>query len=60
MKYNNILLKYLEIFPKEKDRQKKFIDYLKSFSKEQIIDWNNFDGHIVASGFIYAKTEKSF
>lgn len=60
MKYNNILLKYLEIFPEEKDRQKKFIDYLKSFSEEQIIDWNNFDGHIVASGFIYAKAEKKF
>lgn len=60
MKYNNILLKYLETFPEEKNKQKIFGKYLKNFSESEIIDWNNFDGHIVASGFIYAKAEKSF
>ena len=26
----------------------------------EITDWNNFDGHVVASGFIYAKEENKF
>ena len=60
MKYNNILLKYLEIFSKEKNKQKIFKEYLKRFSENEVIDWNNFDGHIVASGFVYAIKEKKF
>lgn len=60
MKYKDILLKYLEIFPNEKTRQEKFMEYLNYHTENQVIDWNNFNGHIVASGFIYAVKEKKF
>jgi len=49
---------YLKIFPEEKNRQRKVIQYLKENS--DITDWNNFNGHIVVGGFIYAKKEKKF
>ena len=55
-----ILTEYLEIFPEEIQRQAILIKYLNKYKNEEIIDWNNFDGHIVASGFIYAKEEKKF
>ena len=60
----NILLKvlhdYLLIFPEEQERQSLVLDYLKKHNDEEIIDWNNFDGHIVVGGFIYAKKEHKF
>lgn len=60
----DILLKlisdYLILFPNEKERQEKFIEYLNNSTDKQIIDWNNFDGHVVAGGFIYAKEEQKF
>ncbi len=60
----NFLLKalhdYLLIFPEEQARQLRFLSYLQSHNDEEIIDWNNFDGHVVAGGFIYAKSEKKF
>ena len=40
----NILNRYLEVFPEEKGRQNKLIDYLYSHSDNEIIDWNNFEG----------------
>ncbi len=55
-----IINEYLTVFPDEKVRQAPFINYLNRYSDEQIIDWNNFDGHIVAGGFIYAKEDKKF
>ena len=55
-----IIDKYLKIFPEEKDRQNELIDFLSNNKDEEIIDWNNFNGHIVASGFIYAKQERKF
>ena len=55
-----ILNKYLLLFPEEKKRQAKLIKFLNNFDDRQIIDWNNFDGHIVASGFIYSKKDKKF
>lgn len=55
-----IIEKYLKIYPDEKERQAKFIEYLKTHNENEIIDWNNFDGHITAGGFIYAKQEKKF
>ena len=55
-----ILKKYLNLFPEEKGRQLKLEKYLKEFNDKQIIDWNNFKGHIVASGLVYSKSEKKF
>lgn len=55
-----ILDKYLVMFPEEKQRQQRLLEYLKNNKDKQIIDWNNFNGHIVASGFVYAKREDKF
>lgn len=56
----DILNDYLLEFPLEKERQSYFLNYLKKHNSNEIIDWNNFAGHIVASGFIYAKEEEKF
>ena len=56
----NILNEYLKIFPEEKERQLTFSNYLEKSSDKQIADWNNFEGHIVASGFIYLKRDNKF
>ena len=53
-----LMNEYLKIFPEECNRQRKVIQYLNENSN--IIDWNNFKGHIVAGGFIYAKKEMKF
>ena len=55
-----ILEKYKQKIPNEKDRQDKLISFLNKQDEDKITDWNNFEGHIVASGFIYAKNEKKF
>ena len=56
----NIIEKYLQVFPNEKERQLQLLTYLKSYEDYELIDWNNFDGHVVASGFIYAKDKEKF
>ena len=56
----NILNEYLKIFPKEIERQQELIEFLHNHKEEQITDWNNFDGHVVAGGFVYAKDEQKF
>lgn len=56
----NILEEYLLAFPNEKERQSILIKYIENHNDNQMFDWNNFDGHIVASGFIYAKEERLF
>ena len=56
----SILNEYLKIFPSETERQQKLINFLNDHNDEQITDWNNFDGHVVAGGFIYAKDEQKF
>ena len=56
----NIIKKYLEIFPEEEKRQANFIKYLETHNDEEIIDWNNFEGHIVTGGFIYSLEERKF
>ena len=53
-----IIKLYLEIFPKENNRQKEIVKFIEE--NENITDWNNFKGHIVVGGFIYAKKEKKF
>lgn len=56
----NILSDYLLLFPEEKDRQNKLLEFLHNHNNKEITDWNNFEGHIVAGGFIYAKKEHKF
>lgn len=56
----SLLNSYLILFPEESERQKLLIEYLESHKDDELIDWNNFDGHIVAGGFIYAKEENKF
>lgn len=56
----NILREYLNIFPNEEEKQLTLFNYLNNHSDNEIIDWNNFEGHIVASGFIYSKIEEKF
>lgn len=56
----NILNDYLLLFPEEKERQSRLKNYLQNHNDIEIIDWNNFNGHIVAGGFIYAKEEHKF
>ena len=55
-----ILNEYLLIFPEEKESKKQLFDFLENNNDDEIIDWNNFKGHLVASGIIYAKKEKKF
>ena len=56
----NIINEYLQLFPDENERQKHLINFISNHSEEQFTDWNNFDGHIVASGFIYSIEDKKF
>lgn len=55
---STILDTYLKQFPKEKTRQSILKKYLETHNDKEITDWNNFDGHAVAGGFIYAIKEK--
>ncbi len=59
-KIKDIMSEYLEIFPEEIDRQSILLNYLKKYTDSELIDWNNFNGHIVASGFIFAKEQNRF
>ena len=54
------LEKYLNNYPEENNRQLKFKEFLKTSNDEEVTDWNNFNGHVVASGYVYAKKEKKF
>lgn len=56
----DILNEYLKLYPEEKERQKQFYDYLQSHNSLEIVDWNNFVGHLVAGAFIYARKTKRF
>lgn len=55
-----ILEEYLKIFREETKRQQILLDYLKNHNEKEIIDWNNFDGHLVASAFIYNRKNQKF
>ena len=55
-----LMSEYLVLFPNEQQRQEKFIEYLKKHDDRQVTDWNNFDGHVVVGGFVYAKEEQKF
>lgn len=46
---------------KEKQIMKELLlSILNNHNDDQITDWNNFGGHVVAGGFIYAKEEQKF
>ncbi len=55
-----IIKDYLKIFPDEEKKLSLFIEYLNEHDDTEVIDWNNFDGHITTSGFLYAFKEKKF
>ena len=56
----DIVEKYLQIFPNEKERLHYLQDYLKTNDEKDICNWNNADGHITAGGFVYSKLTKKF
>lgn len=56
----NIVDNYLQIFNEEKERQQELLSFIKETEQDKLTDWNNFNGHIVASAFIYAKQEQKF
>lgn len=56
----NILNEYLLLFPDEKQRQQQLIEFLSNHTTKDFTDWNNFDGHIVASGFVYSLEDEKF
>ena len=58
--YGEILEEYADIFPSESDKLLKIKTFLDEFNIDEVTDWNNFYGHIVASGFLYAKDDKKF
>ena len=57
---DKIVQNYLKLFPDEYDRLSNFIGYLDCHEDAEVTDWNNFEGHVVASGFVYTKKEKKF
>ena len=60
MNESTILKEYLLVFPDEHERQQKLIEFLSNYKDNDATDWNNFDGHIVASGFVYSIKENKF
>jgi len=55
---SDILKQYLLLFPEEEKEQKQFNEFLNNCN--DVTDWNNFKGHVVASGFIYSKKDNKF
>lgn len=51
---------YLNFYKEEQDRLCVFKEFLDKCNDEKLIDWNNFDGHLVAGGFIYSKSDNKF
>ena len=56
----SIINEYLLLFPDEKQRQQQLIEFLSNHTTKDFTDWNNFDGHIVASGFVYSLEDEKF
>lgn len=56
----NTIDEYLLLFPNEKLRLSKLMDFLDTHDEAEITDWNNFDGHLVASGFVYSRKINKF
>ena len=58
--YLDIVKKYLNLFPSERDRLHIFVNYLNSAKDSEICDWNNANGHITCGAFLYSKASKQF
>lgn len=56
----DIVKEYLNIFPDEEERQTNLLAFLQNSTDSEIVDWNNFKGHLVVGGFIYALEDKKF
>ena len=56
----NIINDYLKLYPHEEERLQPLITFINNHNEKDYTDWNNFDGHVVASGFIYAKEDNKF
>lgn len=56
----SILNEYLLLFPDEQERQQQLVEFLSNHNEREFTDWNNFDGHIVASGFVYSIEDEKF
>ena len=54
-----LLDKYLSIF-NEEEKLQILSNFLKNYNGYDVVDWNNFYGHIVASAFVYSKKENLF
>lgn len=54
-----LLDKYLNIF-NEEEKLQLLNNFLKNYKGYDVVDWNNFYGHIVASAFVYSKKENLF
>lgn len=55
-----ILDKYLEKFPNEAEKLSLLKKYINQSTDEQITDWNNQNGHLTASAFVYCQNEDKF
>lgn len=55
-----IIDKYLIIFPEEKGRLSRLIEYISNSSNDEITDKNNDKGHITAGACVYCKNEDKF
>ncbi len=51
--------KYQSIY-REDEKLALFKEFLDRTEDKEVTDWNNFDGHVVASAFVMAKKEKLF
>lgn len=55
-----LLLGYVSKFPKEKSRLKELNTYLNKTNQRDMCDWDNMNGHMTASAFIYNKSNSKF
>lgn len=55
-----IIDKYLTLFTNEQDRLKLLINYLNESTNNELVDWNNKNGHLTAGAFVYCKCEDKF
>ncbi len=56
----DIVEKYLKIFPEEEKRLSILKNYLKNSDENEMCDWNNKNGHITCGGFVYSKSTQKF
>lgn len=55
-----IVQEYLFYYKEEIKRQEPLLEFIKKTDDNNLTDWNNFEGHLVASAFIYSLKTKKF